>query len=43
VPGDQGTIDLRKCQLARLDKAHAKRAWKAYKKTLAQRKANPAG
>jgi hypothetical protein len=39
--GDQGTIDLRKCQLAGLDQTHAKRAWKAYKKTLARRKANP--
>src|SRR4051812_22368161 len=29
---DHGTLDLRKCQLARLDHAHAKRAWKAYKK-----------
>ena len=36
--GEQGTIDLRKCQLARLGSAHAKRAWKAYKKTWAKRK-----
>ena len=39
--GDRGTLDLRKCQLARLDKSHAKRAWKAYKKAHARRKANP--
>jgi len=30
--GEQGTLDLRKCQLARLDKSHARRAWKEYKK-----------
>jgi hypothetical protein len=30
--GDQLTIDLRKCQLARLDRRYGKRAWKAYKK-----------
>jgi hypothetical protein len=39
--GEQGTLDLRKCQLARLDQSHAKRAWKAYKKTQARRKSNP--
>jgi hypothetical protein len=33
--GEQSTLDMRKCQLARLDKSHAKRAWKAYKKNLA--------
>jgi len=38
--GGQNTIDLRKCQVARLDKGYAKRAWKAYKKTAAQHKAN---
>jgi len=31
--GEQSTLDLRNCQLARLDAAHAKRAWKAFKKT----------
>jgi hypothetical protein len=31
--GEQATLDLRNCQLARLDKMHAKRAWKAFKKT----------
>jgi hypothetical protein len=30
--GRGSTLDLRKCQVARLDKAHARRAWKAYKK-----------
>jgi hypothetical protein len=35
--GEQGTIDLRNCQLARLNKSHARRAWKAFKKA-AQRK-----
>jgi hypothetical protein len=30
--GSQITLDLRKCQLARLDRRHAKRAWKAFKK-----------
>src|SRR4051794_21878105 len=39
--GMQTTIDLRKCQVARLGKSYAKQAWKAYKKTAAQRKANP--
>ena len=39
--GEHSTIDLRKCQLARLDERYAKRAWKAYKKSAAQRKANP--
>jgi hypothetical protein len=39
--GERGTIDLRKCQLARLDEVHGKRAWKAYKKTMARRKATP--
>jgi hypothetical protein len=29
--GDQLTIDLRKCQLARLDRRYGKRAWKAFK------------
>jgi hypothetical protein len=30
--GDKTTIDLRKCQLARLDRRYARQAWKAYKK-----------
>jgi hypothetical protein len=30
--GTQTTLDLRKCQLARLDRRYAKRAWKAVKK-----------
>lgn len=30
---EQSTLDLRKCQLARLDRSHAKRAWKAFEKT----------
>jgi len=37
--GEQSTIDLRKCQVARLNKAYAKLAWKAYKKTAAHHKA----
>jgi hypothetical protein len=36
--GEQNTIDLRKCQVARLGHGYAKRAWKAYKKSAAQRK-----
>ena len=39
--GEPSTIDVRKYQLARLDESHAKRAWKAYKKSQEQRKANP--
>jgi hypothetical protein len=27
------TLDVRKCQLARLDRDYARLAWKAYKKT----------
>lgn len=30
--GERITIDLRQCQLARLNRRYAKRAWKAYKK-----------
>jgi hypothetical protein len=30
--GQSLTIDLRKCQLARLDRQYARRAWKAYRK-----------
>jgi hypothetical protein len=30
--GERLTLDLRKCQLARLGRRYAKRAWKAYKK-----------
>jgi hypothetical protein len=30
--GDKTTLDVRKCQLARLDRTYAKQAWKAYKK-----------
>ena len=30
--GTETTLDLRKCQLARLDCRHARRAWKALKK-----------
>jgi hypothetical protein len=36
--GEQKTLDLRTYQLARIDRAHAKRAWKATKK--AARKIN---
>jgi hypothetical protein len=38
--GEQSTTDLRKCQFARLGRGYAKRAWKAYKKSAAQRKKN---
>src|SRR6476660_2205769 len=38
---DRGTLDLRKCQLARLDESHAKRAWKGYKKAHARRAKQP--
>jgi hypothetical protein len=40
--GESSTLDLRKCQLARLDPAHAKRVWKAYKKMQAKRNSTPA-
>ena len=30
--GEQRTLDVRTCQLARLDRAHGKRAWKAIRK-----------
>jgi hypothetical protein len=33
--GTETTLDLRKCQLARLNRRHAKRAWKALKKRKA--------
>jgi len=36
--GDERGIDVRNCQLARLSKAHAKRAWKAIKKAARQAK-----
>jgi hypothetical protein len=39
--GEQSTIDLRKCQLARLDQGYAKRAWKAYKKKSTKSQPNP--
>ncbi len=31
--GERLTIDVRQCQLARLDRRYAKRAWKAYNKS----------
>ena len=34
--GERITIDLRQCQLARLDRRYAKRAWKAYTKSSAR-------
>ncbi len=42
--GEQSTIDLRKCQVARLDLDFAKLSWKAYKKKAkaAESKATPA-
>jgi hypothetical protein len=36
VNGQSATLDLRKCQLARLDRGFARRAWKAYKKARAK-------
>jgi hypothetical protein len=35
--GQRVTLDLRKCQLARLDRRYAKRAWKGIKKTKTRR------
>jgi hypothetical protein len=35
--GQQGTLDLRRCELARLDKTHGRRAWRAYKKASRRR------
>lgn len=39
--GDLSALDLRTCQLARLDTLHAKRAWKAYKKAARRKRAAP--
>ena len=36
--GDQRTLDLRRCRLARLDRAYASAAWKAYEKGRSKRK-----
>lgn len=36
----EATIDLRTCQLARLDRGHAARAWKAFKKNGRRAKAS---
>jgi hypothetical protein len=38
--GQSLTLDLRKCQLARLDRKYARRAWKAYKNAARTRNAN---
>jgi hypothetical protein len=38
--GQSSTLDLRKCQLARLDRQYARRAWKAYKNAGRTRNAN---
>jgi hypothetical protein len=41
-PGGRAlTVDLRKCQLAKLHDAYARRAWKAYRNATRKRKANP--
>jgi hypothetical protein len=42
VTGDHSTIDVRTCQLARLDAAHAARAWKACKKAARRARAEAA-
>ncbi|HEY3392999.1 MAG TPA: hypothetical protein VGK58_09850 [Lacipirellulaceae bacterium] len=40
-PGGQSlTVDLRKCQLAKLHDGYARRAWKAYRNAARKRKAN---
>lgn len=39
--GDETTLDLRKCQLARLDRGYARLAWKAYKKKAAKNITQP--
>ena len=39
--GEQSTLDLRKCQVARLDLGYAKQAWKAVKKNLGKQSATP--
>ncbi len=36
--GEQKTLDLRTCQLARLDRSHARRAWKAIRKPARRKK-----
>jgi hypothetical protein len=36
--GDEKSLDVRRCQLARLDRAYAKRAWKAHKENGAKRR-----
>jgi hypothetical protein len=38
--GQSQTVDLRKCQLARLNHKYARRAWKAYKKAARNRNAS---
>lgn len=39
--GDESTLDLRKCQLARLDQRYARLAWKAYKKKATKNQPTP--
>ena len=41
--GQSLTLDLRKCQLARLDRKYGRRAWKAYKNTSRLRNAKSQG
>jgi hypothetical protein len=41
VTGDERSIDVRNCQLARLNTAHAKRVWKAIKKTTRRNNRHP--
>lgn len=40
--GDHSSLDLRSCQLARLNKSHARRVWKAFKKSTQKKQANEA-
>jgi hypothetical protein len=40
--GEQSTLDLRTYQLARLNRSHAKRAWKAIKKAARRKRASAA-
>jgi hypothetical protein len=39
--GQESTIDLRKCQVARLDQEFARLSWKAYKKKATKAKRHP--
>jgi hypothetical protein len=41
--GERRTLDLRKCRLARLDRAYASNAWQLYKKAIKKRSRGKSG